>query len=296
MPRKKSESNIYFQEKEMLNCISNYREKKDPKILNPYVQQCSLLIKGMINKEFWGNSYIKNNEEDVIQECLFEIIKSMQRYDPDRGRLFAYTNRICKNTLLKIYGKSQKTYNHELTIDFFENEETEDMSMEEFFETLVYNEAAEEGKFLVDIKKYPLLTIEYSFLKAYSILSSMLSSLLSINNEKTLESLIFSMKYNVNIDFDISEIFNKDSKTNLKILRKIINIISLGIKRIEDKAENLNINLKKKIDLEDNIGRIRNTVSTLLKTNHKKLKLSNENLDINLLTSLILYINTYGEV
>ena len=60
------------------------------------------LINGMINKEFYRNYHIKNNRYDAYTECIYEILNSLERYDPDKGRVYAYFNRIVKNSLLKI--------------------------------------------------------------------------------------------------------------------------------------------------------------------------------------------------
>lgn len=111
--RKKRVKSNYFSEKEMINLVREYQLYCDDESFSKIAPSILELINGMINKQFSYNHHILNNRNDAIAECFIAIINSLQRYDPNRGRLFAYLNRITKNTLMKYYVRSRKVKDKE---------------------------------------------------------------------------------------------------------------------------------------------------------------------------------------
>ncbi len=137
MPRKKdpNKKSNYFIEKEMNELIKLYKKDKNNEQLFKQIEPSLYgIINGMINKQFYGNYHIKNNRTDATSDCMMAILSSLDRYNPDKGRLFAYTNRIVKNTLMSFYKKSRKIRdnemnNNEIMRNLDENEIDEDMSL-----------------------------------------------------------------------------------------------------------------------------------------------------------------------
>lgn len=106
---------LYFPEKDMVELLKEYQQTKSEEVFNKMMPKLTAIINGMINNSFSYNTYIKKNIDDARSECVYEIITSYKRYDPERGRLYAYTNRIVKNTLLKYSKKIENMQNKEST-------------------------------------------------------------------------------------------------------------------------------------------------------------------------------------
>ena len=95
MGRKRSPDSLlnYFPEEDMVKTLELYKQTKADKYFDILKPKLVAVINGMINKEFSYNEYIKSNRDVVTSECLFAIIQSYNRFDTNKGRLFAYTNR-----------------------------------------------------------------------------------------------------------------------------------------------------------------------------------------------------------
>ena len=81
-----------------------------------FVNDIFAITDGMINTEFRNNTFVINNREELKQECFFEVLKSLKKFNCEKGRSFAYFNRIIKNTLLKIYYKNNRICSKEVKI------------------------------------------------------------------------------------------------------------------------------------------------------------------------------------
>lgn len=105
----------YFKETEMITTLKEFKNSNSSTAFEKLNSGIDLIINGMINKEFNHNSYIISNRHDAMSTCKYEILKSFKKYDPDKGRLFAYINRIVKNTLLKFQRKDRRYKEHEIS-------------------------------------------------------------------------------------------------------------------------------------------------------------------------------------
>ena len=74
---------MYFNEKEMNLQIQNYNLKNDCKSFDYICNNLSNIINGMINKEFARNTIVKNNREEVTNECIYEILRSLPKYNTE---------------------------------------------------------------------------------------------------------------------------------------------------------------------------------------------------------------------
>lgn len=115
--KKRSESTIdYFNEnqfREEILPIVNIPGKILP---NSFAISIFNIIDGMINTEFRANSFVIENREELKQDCFFEVLKSLTKFKCEKGRSFAYFNRIIKNTLLKKYYKHNRICKAEVKI------------------------------------------------------------------------------------------------------------------------------------------------------------------------------------
>lgn len=228
---KKKKSN-YFIEKEMIALVREYKATKSDKIFNQIAPILDTLINGMINKEFSYNHHIKNNRNDVISECMVEIIKSLNRYDPDRGRLFAYLNRIVKNTLLKYYTNSRKVKDKEMTYTDLTRNMTEDSSEDTPFKISMSNnnESAEKDidiNALITPKPKPknvILDVDTSIYITYQYLIYVKESIsFYLNNTNILYDLVDKLKYETTVVFDFNKYYkNKNIQPTENVLYKTI--------------------------------------------------------------------------
>ena len=126
--RPKKEGTInYFDEDNFRNVILP-KIQANAALPNSFVKDIFSITDGMINTEFRNNTFVLENREDLKHECFFEVLKSLKKFKCEKGRSFAYFNRIIKNTLLKWYYKNLKVQTKELklidmTIDYDNGED-----------------------------------------------------------------------------------------------------------------------------------------------------------------------------
>jgi len=232
----------YFIEKEMIELVRQYKATKSDKIFNKISPVLDTLINGMINKEFSYNHHIKNNRNDVISECMVEILKSLNRYDPDRGRLFAYLNRIVKNTLLKYYTNSRKVKDKEMTY----TELTRNMSEEAEEDTPIKismsnNNGSNESidiNSMVTPKPKPknvTLDIDTSIYLTYQYLLYVKEAVqFYLDNVNILNDTVKKLKYETKISFDFNRYYkNKNIQPSDTLLYKtILESINISLNNI----------------------------------------------------------------
>jgi len=300
--RSNSKSN-YFVEKEMLDLIYLYRVTGDELVFTKIMPVLNILINGMINKEFSYNYYIKNNRDDVISECMYEILKSLKNYDPDRGRLFAYINRIVKNTLIKYHFKFRKIRNKELIYtDLVKNpsEEVEDdiaikIGLNNSDKVIEDFTITEDLLQLNPKMKNVILDINTSIYIIYKYITYLKESIqFYLDNPEILKNLILDLKYEPRVTFDFSYYYkNKTNKiSDYRIYKFILESLFISLNNI---LSWFKLNYPTIIDSEPEsfdgklsdraIGFIRNFV----KKNLKKENLVNY-FDINDLIELIQYL------
>ena len=219
MGRPRSKNSVYFIEDEMVEVLKEYRFTKSEKVFEKIEPKIVAIINGMINKEFSYNTFIKGNREAAISECMIEILKSYHRFDPDKGRLYAYTNRIVKNTLIKFYNKNTKLSTKEITYtdlnSLVDNEE--DIGDDNVFKlgNIVSNEVcddtsavAEENALAKASQKNVVLDSETSVYIIYTYLIYIVEAMqYYLNNKNNIHDLIKHITYDYKINFDFTKYY-----------------------------------------------------------------------------------------
>ena len=219
----------YFNEKEMKNHLKRYKEYNDKSSQEQLIIGVAAVINGMINKEFYHNKYVKNNRSDMINECVIEVIKSLDRFDPNKGRIFAYVNRIVKNTLVRAYNKNTKIFHHENTFtDIFNlannscNGELTDNEAENAVKIGMHSlrtQDSQEVKVVPIDKKRVDISEEESALISYVFFSEANKKLDLLKYDKQIRNELYEhMKTDPNLKFDFKE--------NIHIYTNIINMAS----------------------------------------------------------------------
>lgn len=230
--RKKSKSNNYFSEKEMINYVKEYQLQRNDESFSKIAPSILELINGMINKQFSYNHHILNNKNDAIAECFIEIINSLNRYDPERGRLFAYLNRITKNTLMKYYTRSRRIKDKEKNyIDLIANIDDDDVDNDNIVMSsgmrylnlyvddlydLNYNLKLNPSYKNVTLKVDNTINIIYKYLNNIKDII-----LYYVNDEKAISRLVDDITISSDIDFDFN--YNNILISNKMFYTSLIN-------------------------------------------------------------------------
>lgn len=205
----------YFSEKEMISLVSLYKENKNNKIFAKIEPVINKLINGMINRQFSYNYHIINNRKDVISECYYEILISIERYDPERGRLYAYLNRIIKNTLMKYYVKSRKIKDKESNYtDLSRNiADDNDLDLDQFIISMGINNTDEiinseydtnENIFIKPNPKNVTLKIDTTVNIMYNYINDIKEIVkFYLDNEYAIDYIINDIHFNNNIEFSL---------------------------------------------------------------------------------------------
>jgi len=239
-PRGKNSLLNYFNEDDFReNILPLVKSKKQ--LPNSFVKDIFSITDGMINTEFRNNVFVLNNREELKQECFFEVLKSLDKFNCQKGRSFAYFNRIIKNTLLKIYYKNNKINSKELKVlDITKDvENSDDLTMDEAFtiinDNILFNEndleqnssifypafdcnLSKENKRLKTKQNH--FFVEYSIYIYLKSLVNFIDDLLS--NKETKESFLNYIKYSNNVD--ISYINREDAIQIIEEAKSLFNI------------------------------------------------------------------------
>lgn len=248
---KKQLSVNYFDE-------DNFRNEILPKIRNgsvlpnSFVKDIFSITDGMINTEFRNNVYVLENREDLKHECFLEVLKSLKRYDGEKGRSFAYFNRIIKNTLLKWYHNNAKIQSKEVKIVDVtkEFEGGEDFTDEESLALLTSKinvpeqlknqnssvfshyfdiDASKENKIQKRVQDPEL--IEYSL---YKYLSKILKYIDTILLSTTVQKDFF---YYIQYKDDLDVTIEQNDDEILEILKETQTIFKNCVDRLDDKIK-----------------------------------------------------------
>lgn len=207
----------YFPELEMVDLLKTYKISQSEEVFRQLEPKLVGIINGMINKEFRSNPIIINNRNDCMSECMFEIFKSYRRYDPEKGRLYAYTNRIVKNTLLKYYEKSKKRSNNETTYtdinaSVSDEEQTEDnvFKINLISTNEMVDDVTEVSNGLINCSlKNITLDMDTSINIIYNYVKYVKEALDKyLKNKDLLNKLVNDINYDVNITFDLTKYYN----------------------------------------------------------------------------------------
>ena len=178
-------------------------------IPDSFVNDIYLIADGMINTEFRNNTFVLEYRDELKNECFYEVLKSLRNFNCDKGRAFAYFNRIIKNTLLKIYYKNHRLKTKE--IDFFSISVLNDnsYSLDEALENIpeIYNKKVCNLTDELNVNKYESNIFSINFNTDYSKINKLVKKNQNIDN---IDSAVH--KYLSNIIFHIDEILNDDIK------------------------------------------------------------------------------------
>lgn len=217
---KKVKKENYFSEKDVLNLVKLYKFSENRNNKNEIFCKMSKpiqqMIDGMINKEFYYNDIVKNNRNDIHSECFVEIIKSLEKYDPERGRIFAYLNRIVKNTVLRYYNKRKKINEKEMIYTTFskntEEEVDNDIILNLGNNTYHNEETFSEQENLQSLISNKTHTSQESYYIIYYYIKQLKNNIkIYLDNDVLRNELLEDIKIDPNVSFD----FDKYSQTNL---------------------------------------------------------------------------------
>lgn len=217
---KKVKKENYFSEKDVLNLVKLYKFSENRNNKNEIFCKMSKpiqqMIDGMINKEFYYNDIVKNNRNDIHSECFVEIIKSLEKYDPERGRIFAYLNRIVKNTVLRYYNKRKKINEKEMIYTTFskntEEEVDNDIILNLGNNTYHNEETFSEQENIQSLISNKTHTSQESYYIIYYYIKQLKNNIkIYLDNDDLRNELLEDIKIDPNVTFD----FNKYSQTNL---------------------------------------------------------------------------------
>lgn len=220
----------YFDEQYMISKLNNYYNNNSEKDLNDLSLKCIDIIHGMINKEFSYNSIVLKNRDDYVQDCMFEILKYVNKryYNPEKGRLFAYINRIIKNTLLKKYQNGKRIIESETNIhyDEIENEELMDYVVNKY------------DNIFDNINNSVKINKKDSIMYIYYIIKNIISNIDNIN-DNNISNLINIIKYNDK--YEINNLNEKYIKYILINIKDILLDVNNDISEKYDISEDINI-------------------------------------------------------
>lgn len=217
---KKVKKENYFSEKDVLNLVKLYKFSENRNNKNEIFCKMSKpiqqMIDGMINKEFYYNDIVKNNRNDIHSECFVEIIKSLEKYDPERGRIFAYLNRIVKNTVLRYYNKRKKINEKEMIYTTFskntEEEVDNDIILNLGNNTYHNEETFSEQENIQSLISNKTHTSQESYYIIYYYIKQLKNNIkIYLDNDVLRNELLEDIKIDPNVSFD----FDKYSQTNL---------------------------------------------------------------------------------
>lgn len=258
-------SSNYFNEEDTRVLLSKYYNTNDEKILEDIIINLKPIILGMINKCFSYNSYIKDNYEDVFQECLLNIfiVLKNKKIKTQKGKIFSYINRVVKNTILIFDGKTRKYEENVITFNnLSSNLEQQDKDENDFDDLIdvLYNE---EKTYSNNIKPNNVINNELvSITLVYIWLKELNNLLIKLNKDFFYNEL----KYNNNTNENIDYLYYNEIIEDLK------NIIGDILNKFECRS-NYFKNIKKDINyylLHKNYKFPINLLRKILKTNDKK--------------------------
>lgn len=294
---KKTKNENYFSEKEITKLVKEYKVTKSDEVFEEMSKPIYNMINGMINKEFYYNSIVKDNREDIQTECFFEILKSLEKYDPDRGRVFAYFNRIVKNTILRCYNKIKKINSKELLYTNFSKNVADELDDDTVLnlgkKTYRNMETFSEQETLQALDSKKTLTAKESYFVIYKYIKSLKNNISIYTTDVNLrKDLLVDIKTDPNVSFDFSKYSKSSLISDYIILTRIMVAIDItllellswlskkypSIDKIEPKTFNAKIQLR-------TINAVKNYVNNTIE--HSKLT---EYYDIDDIIKLISYI------
>lgn len=283
----------YFDEKKVSQFLQKYQRTRDNKVFDEIQTEILAVINGMINKHFIHNKAIYLNRDDAISFVYVEILKSLDNFDPEKGRAYAFINMIAKRSLINFYLKKTRVTNKELTytdltknIDDTENgfdiDNIVDMNVDYTLEN--DNELFDNTQPISGYKRNAVIPVDESLIIIYKYLKNIQDCFSFFKNDDiALNRLINDIDYDVNACFCFTNI-STQKKRKFLTYYNIISQVDILIQRILIYIKNrFNINENRIIENYD--GTLSNRAISYIRTTVYKYL----NKDDNCLTN---YFNT----
>lgn len=283
----------YFDEKKVSQFLQEYQRTRDNKVFDEIQTEILAVINGMINKHFIHNKAVYLNRDDAISFVYVEILKSLDNFDPEKGRAYAFINMIAKRSLINFYLKKTRVTNKELTytdltknIDDTENgfdiDNIVDMNVDYTLEN--DNELFDNTQPISGYKRNAVIPVDESLIIIYKYLKNIQDCFSFFKNDDiALNRLINDIDYDVNACFCFTNI-STQKKRKFLTYYNIISQVDILIQRILIYIKNrFNINENRIIENYD--GTLSNRAISYIRTTVDKYL----NKDDNCLTN---YFNT----
>lgn len=283
----------YFDEKKVSQFLQEYQRTRDNKVFDEIQTEILAVINGMINKHFIHNKAVYLNRDDAISFVYVEILKSLDNFDPEKGRAYAFINMIAKRSLINFYLKKTRVTNKELTytdltknIDDTENgfdiDNIVDMNVDYTLEN--DNELFDNTQPISGYKRNAVIPVDESLIIIYKYLKNIQDCFSFFKNDDiALNRLINDIDYDVNACFCFTNI-STQKKRKFLTYYNIISQVDILIQRILIYIKNrFNINENQIIENYD--GTLSNRAISYIRTTVDKYL----NKDDNCLTN---YFNT----
>lgn len=283
----------YFDEKKVSQFLQEYQRTRDNKVFDEIQTEILAVINGMINKHFIHNKAVYLNRDDAISFVYVEILKSLDNFDPEKGRAYAFINMIAKRSLINFYLKKTRVTNKELTytdltknIDDTENgfdiDNIVDMNVDYTLEN--DNELFDNTQPISGYKRNAVIPVDESLIIIYKYLKNIQDCFSFFKNDDiALNRLINDIDYDVNACFCFANI-STQKKRKFLTYYNIISQVDILIQRILIYIKNrFNINENQIIENYD--GTLSNRAISYIRTTVDKYL----NKDDNCLTN---YFNT----
>ena len=283
----------YFDEKKVSQFLQEYQRTRDNKVFDEIQTEILAVINGMINKHFVHNKAVYLNRDDAISFVYVEILKSLDNFDPEKGRAYAFINMIAKRSLINFYLKKTRVTNKELTytdltknIDDTENgfdiDNIVDMNVDYTLEN--DNELFDNTQPISGYKRNAVIPVDESLIIIYKYLKNIQDCFSFFKNDDiALNRLINDIDYDVNACFCFTNI-STQKKRKFLTYYNIISQVDILIQRILIYIKNrFNINENRIIENYD--GTLSNRAISYIRTTVDKYL----NKDDNCLTN---YFNT----
>lgn len=227
----------YFSEKEVINLVRNYKITKSNTVFKQMSMPIDQMIEGMMNKEFYYNEAVKLNRSDIKSECFFEILKSLEKYDPDKGRVFAYFNRIVKNTILRHAIKNQKRSNKEMSYTNFSKNREEELSDDMVLnlgKSIYHNEETfSEQETIQSLRPKKSLSSQESYFIVYNYIKILQENLsIYIDNQELKYKLLEDVKKDPNVTFDFSKYSQSNLLNDNLVITRILTAINITLSEL----------------------------------------------------------------
>jgi len=180
---------------------------------------------------------VKLNRSDIKSECFFEILKSLEKYDPDKGRVFAYFNRIVKNTILRHAIKIQKRSNKEMSYTNFSKNREEELSDDMVLnlgECTYHNEETfSEQETIQSLGPKKSLSSQESYFIIYNYIKILQENLsVYIDDQELKFKLLEDVKKDPNVTFDFAKYSQSNLLNDNLVFTRILSAINITLSEL----------------------------------------------------------------